>query len=248
MFVAIARIPEHPEALKRAAMATGQALADVSRLLAGTLPRILVRATQDGDGLVQALEALGFLAFTGDVAAVPGDSDRVVARGIEWLAGGFAALDGRGQQHLCTLDSLALFQRGSRVIETSEIIKRTEKRLDVGRALLSGGLMLTKKVETTSVRTDSNKEAFLLIQRGDGRPEIIIHERRFNYACMGAAIQSSTHGNLMALLLHLRTIAPEVPFDDRVNRPGFVAGLPLMAADPVDLALHLTAQAQRRGC
>jgi len=248
MFVAALRIPPSPEALKQAASVTGLAPADVSRLLAGTLPRVLVRATEEGDRLVQALEQIGFLAFTGETAAIASEQDRVVVRSLEWIPGGLVALDGRSQRHECPAEAIWLFQRGVRRIETSEVVKTTERRLDVTKAVITGGLMFTKKVETTSVKTDLTKEAFLLVQRRDGLPDLIFHERRVNYACLGQGIQPSTYGNLVALLARLRALAPTAPLDDRVSRPGFVTGLPLMAADPVDLSLHLVAQAHLRGC
>ena len=57
MFVAVARIPPGPAALRQAAAVTGLAAADVSRLLAGTLPRILVRAAREGGRIAAELGA-----------------------------------------------------------------------------------------------------------------------------------------------------------------------------------------------
>ena len=133
-------------------------------------------------------------------------------------------------------------------METSEVIKTVVRKLDLGKALLTSGLSVTKKVETLSERTTSAKESFLLIQRRDGRPDLMLCEQRLNYQCLGPAIQPSTFGNFTALIARLRSLAPHAPLDERITRPGFMAGLPLMSVDAVDLALFLVATARSRGC
>jgi len=248
MFVAVARIPAGPAALSQAAAITGLAAADVSRLLAGTLPRILVRAAREGGRIAEDLRAAGFVAFASDESEVPSDERRVVARGLELFGDGFVALDGFGRRHACPAGALGAFLRGVRILESSETVKSVERKLDLGKAVLTGGLLVTRKVETTSARTTSEKESFVLVQRKDGLPDIMLRERRLNYQCLDRDLQPSTHQNLLRLTARLRALAPEVPLDDRITRPGFLAGLPLMALDPADLAVFLVARARALGC
>jgi hypothetical protein len=248
MFVAVARIPADPAALQRAAAVTGLALADVSRLLAGTLPRILLRATTEGGRIAAGLEAAGFVAFASEESEVVTDQQRIIARKLELSAEGMVAVDGREVRHECSAEAMSAFLRGLRLVETAEVTKTVERKLDLGKALLTSGLSVTKKVVTTSERTTAAKEPFLLIQRRDGRPDILLCEPRLNYQCLGPAIQPSTFGNFTALIARLRSLAPHAPLDDRITRPGFMAGLPLMSVDPVDLALFLVSRARARGC
>lgn len=250
MFIAVAKMPEGAEGPKRAAALTGQALADAARSLAGVLPRILLRAVaaEEAGRLVAALEAEGFVAFAGEASAVPTDKDRVVARNLEWTDAGFAVLDGRGQRHECPFAAVSAFLRGVKLNTTTEIVKTSERRLSIGKTLATGGLPIMKTVVTTSERTTADKEGFLLVQRSDGQSDIILYEQRLNYQCLGAELQPSRHSNLVALSARLRACAPEAPLDDRITRTGFLGGLPLLAADPMDLALYLVAQARLRGC
>jgi len=248
MFVAVASLPSDPAGVRRAADLAGIAVADASRLLAGTPPRVLVRATQDGVRIVEALEAAGFTAFAGEVASIQGDKDRVVARNLEWASDGFVAVDGRGQRHDCPAASIAAFLRGNRMMETSELVKTTERKLDLGKALLTSGLAITRKVETTSERRTSSREPFILVQRNDGRPGIMLYEGRLNYQGLGPALQHARSGNFAALLARLQALAPGVPVDDRITRPGFLAGLPVLSVDPTDLAVFLVSEARARGC
>jgi hypothetical protein len=158
------------------------------------------------------------------------------------------ALDGRGQRHDCPAEAIGTFIRGLRLVATAEIIKTVTRKLDIGKALITSGLSVTKKVETTSERVTTTKEPFLLLQRRDGRPDLMLYEQRLNYQCLGRDLQPSTFGNFTALSAKLQILAPHAPVDDRITRPGFLLGLPLMSVDPVDLALFLVTMSRLRGC
>jgi hypothetical protein len=249
MLVAIARIPDRAEARTAAAKATGLALADLNRRLAGTLPRVLFAGVgPEGAAMVERLRALGFGVLTCDPAAVPGDGDRVVVRRIEFSGVALVAFDARGEAHHCPPLAIELLQRGTRVSTSSEKVTTSERKLDLGRAVLSGGLLPTKKVSQTTVKTTETAEPFLLVQRCDGQPDLIFYERRIDYRALGPDMQPSSHGNIEVLWAKLRTmvIAPAA-VDDRVARPGFVSGLPATSVDPVDLALFLVSLARRSG-
>jgi hypothetical protein len=193
-----------------------------------------------------ALEALGFLMLTCDAEAVPGDQDRVIARGIEFADRALVVADGEGNTHTCEPRAMELFLRGVRVTRTSTRVTTAERRFSPGKALLTGGLLLTRKVEKTATRTIEHPECFVLIQRSDGGPDIIVYERRIDYRFLGAEMLPSSRGNLELVFARLRALAPAVETDERVGQPGFVAGLPASRADPVDLALLLVALARLR--
>jgi hypothetical protein len=242
MLVAIASIPERADARALAAKATGLPLADLNRRLAGVLPRVLFPGGAE-PAVVEALQEAGFGVFTCDPALVTADDERVLARKVEFAHGAFLATDGRGQVHRCAPGEIALLQRGMRVAVTSEKVTTSERKLDVGRAVLSGGLLLTRKVDKTSVKTTESAEPFLLVQR-TADPDLILYERRIDYRPLGAEMQPASRGNLEVVWSKLKAMAPD-RVDDRVARPGFVTGLPLTSADPVDLALALVSLARR---
>ncbi len=248
MFITLGRLPDHPSAIARAAQLAGLAPSDAARLLAGTFPRILVRAAAEPDALVTALTAEGFLAWSSDPAQVPTDARRILVRGLSWTADGFLAQDSQGAVHTCPFAAVRLLQRGARTHTSTEVEKTTKRELNLGRAVLSGGMMLTKKVTETKERTTHAKEPFLLVQRSDGAPDLMIYEHRMSYQCLGAEMAPATLANLLLLAARFQKLCPQAPLDDRVGRPGFVAGLPLIAGDPVDLGLHLVSEARRRGC
>jgi hypothetical protein len=244
VFVAVARIPSEPSALARAAAIAGLAAPDAARLLAGTLPRILVRKAVNPDRMVAELEKAGFAAFAAEPVA---DGRRLTARQLELGPEALVATDALGRTERCPWADVRAILRGVRILETTELTRTTERKVAPVKAIITGGLSITKKVETTTERTTATKEGFLLVQHSDG-PGILLPERKLDYRCLGAGLQPSTHGNLMALLERLKAAAPHAPVDDRILRPGFLTGLPPLGQDPAELAILLVTRARELGC
>jgi hypothetical protein len=117
----------------------------------------------------------------------------------------------------------------------------------VKKALLTGGLLLTKKVERTDLKITETDEAFVLVERSDGSPDVMLYERQLDYRFLGAEMAPSSRTNLDRTWARCKVFAPAAPTDERLLQPGFVAGLPHTSADPIDLALALVTLARRRG-
>jgi hypothetical protein len=249
VLLAVVRAPASgDDRIKAAADALGVTVAEVRMRVAGEMPRVILN---DGRSeriamLAGVLERLQFDVITCDPAVAPTDAERVVARRLEIDGAALRAWDSQDRQHDCPAAAVRLIQRGARVnAERRETITQ-ERRLDLARAVLSGGLLLTKKVTRTSVATTETRDPFLILQRGDGEPDLILYERRLDYRFLGAALQSSSQANFERLVTSIRAFFPSAPFDDRVARPGFVTALPPTTADPVDLALFLVTLARTR--
>lgn len=247
--IVVAALPGSAQALVEAAHVTGLALADVRRRLVAPFPRLLLVEGDDDEARTKAaaLEALGFVILTCDPRAVPGDDDRLLPRKLDLGPAGLVATDDRGEQEVLAPPALALIQKGVRVTITTEVTKKAERRLDLTRAVLTGGLLLTKKVETKSTRSTTSQERFLLLHRNDGGRDIMIYERRIDYRFLGADLQPSSTANFERLIARLRAFAPRAHYDDRVSRPGLISGLASVSANPVDLALWLVLLMHLRG-
>ena len=249
MLLAVARLPQVPDALDRAAAACGLARADVQRRLAGVLPRILMTSVDREviHGAEAALGAAGFLAFAFDPGTAPGDDERVVARALEFLPGELVVVEGVGAaaRHRLPAAAISFLQRGARISTTSETTSTRERKLSLSSAVLTGGLKVTKKVERTITETTESRERFLLVHRSDGERDVILYERRLDYRFLGDGLAPASHANLEQTVARVRALAPGVSLDDRVGRPGFVAGLALCSGDLLDVALHLVNLAHR---
>jgi hypothetical protein len=258
VLLAIAAFPSSASQLdvdtvKEVATITGLSPADVRMRLAGLLPRVLLTAgasetSAENSGLLEtaaaALTQRGFHAITLDPAVVPDDGDRIRARRIEIGGGVLRVWDATGRQHDTRREDLWLFQKGVRVATEERMVTRRERHLDLGRAVLSGGLLISKSTTKTQTVTSETRDPFLLVQRAREAGDFVLYERQLDYRSLGAGMQSSSHANFETLIGQLQAFAPGAPLDDRVGRPGFVKGLPQTSADPLDLALHLVALAR----
>ncbi len=224
-------------------------MADVRFRLAGPLPRVLhiEPDAEKARDTARGLEDLGFSIIVCDPRAAPGDDDRLVARGLRLFDRRLWVTDGAGAEEEVPLESLALIQRGVRATTLTEITKKAERRLDLTRAVLTGGLLLTKKVETKSTKTTTSRDGFLLLHRNDGDRDIIIYERRIDYRFLEGNLSPSSADNFDRLVTRLREAAPRVPYDDRLLRPGALSGLPVASSAVVDVALWLVHLAHLRG-
>lgn len=250
MWLLVIESPANPAVAALAGAVTQLAAADLRHRLQGTLPRVLMSHV-DGERLAaigERLEPLGFVTVVCDPRLAPTDADRVLARTLRLQGDACVAIDGAGGEHECPWSALEVVQRGARVSRQISKEKKVERKFDVTRAVLSSGLILTRKEEKEIVRTTESSEPFALLQRNDGEPDIILYERRIDYRFLGREMQPSSRANLEQAVRQIRAAAPAVFHDDRVARPGFVGGLGALSgpADPVDQGLFAVSLALRR--
>jgi hypothetical protein len=250
VLLAVIRTPQpiaalSADAMKSVAAAAGLAAADVRMRLSGVLPRVLLseREADNLDGAAAALGRLGFATVICDPAAAPTDDDRIIGRRVAVDGEVLQIWDGADTCHELPRPAIALVQRGLRTSTETTTTTTTQRKFDAGRALLSGGLMLTRKATQTTTQTTETRELFLLIQRRDGAPDVILYERRLDYRFLGAEMQPASRANFDRLLARLRAFCPRTPFDERAGQPGFLRALPSTSAEPTDLGLYLIALA-----
>jgi hypothetical protein len=174
-----------------------------------------------------------------DPAQVPTDEERLSAHTLE-RRGSVLAVQAHehGPWHELPGSSVVLIQRGVRSSVTVHQEKKKERKLDLGKALLTGGLLFGKTVEKTTTRTESAQSSFLVLLRDDGEPDVVLHERQLNYRFLGAAMEPASAVNLTRTQQLVQAVAPRAAVDDRAARPGFTLGFAATGRDAVDVALH----------
>src|SRR5947207_1621074 len=101
MLLVVVSVPTSLTALQKAVSATSLALADVSRRLAGVLPRVLLADASEERlaAVARQLEEAGFRLVICDPAVAPDDRARVVVRQLSFGQNGLVARDGAGEAH-----------------------------------------------------------------------------------------------------------------------------------------------------
>jgi NACalpha-BTF3-like transcription factor len=110
-------------------------------------------------------------------------------------------------------------------ISRSTTTKTVEERsVDLGRAVLSGGMTITKTTKSIRDVTTEERERFVNLYAGDA-PAIVFRENALDYHSLGPARKLSRSENFTYLVAELRRYCPGVRYDERLMNRAAQAAL-----------------------
>jgi hypothetical protein len=154
-------------------------------------------------------------------------------------------------------DILALF-RAMHTTQTETRTETTKKAFSAGRAVLTGGLMMSKSVATESKSQATERDQVLYVFRRSGETPWLLRERGTQYTGLGAQLGPASAQNFMTMIARLRASAPDAAYDERLlnarsaptraARSASVGSetLSVSSASGVDLLAHVMAQSLAR--
>ncbi len=161
--------------------------------------------------LVETLRARG-----GDAVACDG-SDVVSSEAM--IALDRFTLDARGlyagSEALEWTDVLCLLRAWHRARTATET-KTTERKFDVGKSILSGGLANTTTVTKQTKESSERREQVLYVFRQSGRTPWILREQSTHYEGLGPALARTTIENFATTTRLLGQHAPHAAYDERL--------------------------------
>jgi len=190
------------------------------------------------------LRSRGFEVLVLPPEATETEQKRFVVRSFELGPEGLTARSRQGSTEVGWRD-VRLLLRGVVRVEHKRTQTVERRELSLGRAVITGGLMVTKPVKTSKTETLVENEGFLHLYPASGRP-LVFRQRDLNYAGLGPALQHSVTANFARLVTALRTACPEALYDERLATPPGQARLlgPALAAEShLDVAVSLVSQA-----
>jgi hypothetical protein len=229
--VVVFRRPESTATAETAlARCADMTVAEARTRLAGEAPRIVAiyGDAAVADALAARLNAGGFLAGVLPAARIEDDDDRDLVLSVSFGADALAATLRNGATRELPYRAINLGLYGIRAaVSTTTQETGGGREFSAGRALLTGGLMLTKSVKktTTTVTTDAS-QGFLFVYV-PGQPTLALYERRTNYAALGALRQASSMANFNTVVRELQQRAGGARFDGRLMRPAGLGVAPL---------------------
>ncbi|MEZ4299919.1 MAG: hypothetical protein R3B70_33535 [Polyangiaceae bacterium] len=223
--------------------------------LVGGLPVIVLTSAEKPPAqlLGGKMRARGQGVLAVDTARVTGAADMVSMRRFDFETGGLLQRDTGAR--LPFSDILALV----RAVHRTQTETRTETqhiKLSLGKAVLTGGLAMTKKVtrEDKSVATDRSNVLYLF--RASGETPWLLQERTTDYSALGPDLAPSSMQNFLTTIARLRAAAPTALYDERLTQPGAMPKSTLCSTAPgrmssssasgVDLMASLIALWHRR--
>jgi hypothetical protein len=237
---------------------------DLRLRIAGATPVVLT-TTPD---LARAKELTSLLRMRGhgivvcDGDAVPGPNQQVAVREFVFGASTFECKDGPGRAIDIPYVDIQALVRVAQISTAEQTTTTTEKKFNAGMAVVSGGLIMSKKVEKVAHTASETREQVLyLFRRGyTERPTpIVFRESYVRYQGLGTALKPSTILNIGTLAETLRARVPHALYDARFMTQKRKVGLTSFGgltnerrvetsnAPENELAAHLLALAHEQG-
>lgn len=215
--VAITRLHGSMEAEADALAADLGTLAYSARLtLRAGVPAVVLE-TADGDqaaALAARLRQRGHGALACDTADVAAARDLTLVRHFRFEPTALVVRTSAGDDALAWADITALVRATHRT-EARDVKVVSERTFDAGRAILTGGLSMSKNVKREVVtRTDESEPVLYLFRRGG--PPWLLGQYRANYDGLGAELQPTAIANFVTTVARLRARAPRAHVDDRL--------------------------------
>ena len=242
---------ETAELVQALAAALGITVFEARQRLIGGGPSVV--ASFADQHLAQALAAklnqAGIATLVVDATAVRSGAGHFVVRRFELGERSLRIEAVDGQSAEIPYGEIDLLLPGTRIAGQTESKTVTERKFDLGRTILSGGIPVTTKVARQEEVTAEERTKFLYLYAGN-HPQVIFSQSGMTYEGFGAAMKMSQELNFAYLISELRRLSPGAVYDDRLlNRVGQVRLLG-PAQNPetnLDLAAEILARSLRRG-
>ncbi|MFH1533180.1 MAG: hypothetical protein ABIK09_20835 [Pseudomonadota bacterium] len=193
--------------------------------------------------LAAILEGAGFAPVVlrhGDV----GDEDgRIVVRSFLFHPLGLRVETRGGEPHAVRFDRIQMLLQGMDLQRGVETKTTSQRRLALGKAIVTGGMAITKKVKTTKTTERETGGPFLMVY-AEGHPTLAFRETELQYQGLGGALQPGRPANFLRLIAELRARAGAARWDGRLMTMAgqrHVLGGVLSPERDLDVALALLA-------
>ncbi|MBI5847252.1 MAG: hypothetical protein HZB31_04770 [Nitrospirae bacterium] len=173
----------------------------------------------------EKLLSSGFSAVVLTDKAISAERSPLIARKFVMGDHELAVATETGQSLRISFESVRLIVRGIGIVREATKETVTNRSLSPGRAVMSGGLLLTKTTKTVQEVVLEDRAAFFNLYAGNN-PVIVFRENGLMYDSLGPALQPSRALNFNWLIAELRRQCPEAQYDERLlTRPAQVAVL-----------------------
>jgi hypothetical protein len=215
---------------------------DLRLRLAGGLPAVFVTVDDDAEANrhVEFLRARGHGAVRCDMDELPAPEDQCVPLHFELSAAAVCGtLVGNRRFDVPYAEIMALVRAAS--VTSAEQTKTTqEKKLSLGRAVVTGGLMMRKKVDRIDKKMTMEQEQMLyMFRRGEPSP-YVWKELTLHYQGLGDDRKLTTAQNFAELTDRLRAHAPHAFCDERLLTQKRRAGITSLAGGAKDRRIEIS--------
>jgi hypothetical protein len=201
----------------------------------------------DAESYAEELRSRGFEVSVLRPEEIEAEEERFAVRSFRLGERSLTAQSRQGGTVEVAWSDVRLLLRGIVRVEHRKVRTEEHRELSLGRAVLTGGLMVTKKVKTSKHEVLVESHGFLHLYTASG-PPLAFHQSDLNFAGLGTALQPAMAANFARLISALRQASPQAVYDERLaTRPGQarLLGPSLPPETHLDVAISLLARALR---
>ena len=238
---------------------------DLRMRLNGPLPVIVARVTEaaEASALMATLREWGHGAVGCDLAKVPASATMHRVREFDFAGSTLVCDDPMGVRAEVDANEVYALIHALVLSDHQQVEERTSKKFSATRAVLTGGMAMTRKSTTRSRVTDSSAEERIYLIRKSFQAPMIFAQHQLRYTGLGAAMGHSSHESFAALVAMLRAFSPAAYYDEQLRltrRKATLEGVSVAKggktktsstmssnASGVDLAAYLILVAHARG-
>jgi hypothetical protein len=196
------------------------------------------------EAYAEELRSRGFAVLVLPPEAVESEKARFVVRSFEL---GPDALTAQSRQGMVQVPwpEVRLLLRGMVRVERKRTQTVQRRELSLGRAVITGGLMVTKAVKESKSEVRVEQEGFVHLYPAAGAP-LVFRQTDLNYSGLGTGLQPSMAANFARLVAALREASPRAVYDERLatqQGQARLLGPSLPAASHLDVAVSLLSRA-----
>ncbi len=251
--VAIRNTPENkdnPSAILAGIIGTTQYEAGSRLRIAGRFPVIVAVYAEAAyaDEKAAKLRSAGFGAVVLHQDEIESDSNRFIARSF-FLDDMQLRVESReGESLVVDYSRMEIILRGTCIEQFTTTTIEKEKKLSLGRAVISGGLVLSKSTEKHHVDTSENREGFLNLYAGM-KHIIAFRENSLVYSSLGSMLKPTRSANFAFITDELKRRCPDASYSDALLNKSAqtqILGPLFNPVEDLDIAISLMAKSLRR--
>ncbi len=207
---------ETPDLVRSLADALGITVFESRQRMVGGGPAVVGHFADPQGAMAAAvkLDERGIKTLVLD-AAVCGSAGHFVVRRFELAGESLRVVSRDGRSVVIPYDEITLLISGMRIRGSAETRTVTERKLSLGKTLLSGGIPMTKKVSHQEEMTTEVREKLLYLYSADRVPAVFSQDG-ITFNGLGPALKPSREQNFAHLITELRRLSPNAVYDDRL--------------------------------
>jgi hypothetical protein len=217
--------------------------------VAGSLPRVVVTHAERhvAERERAALGEAGVRAVVIDCEAIEREHERFAVRQFGFSPTGLQLRAADGQELEVAYAQITALVRGYAVERAVATTVTKQRKFSATRALVSGGLVTSKKVEKRTTTKTETRSEFVFVY-APPEPTLALYKSSLDFSGLGQAMQPSGAANFARLVAELRARAPAAGYEEQLAShagQAHVLGGTLDVASHLDLAAALVAYALR---